>query len=260
MRAAPLLLLLSIVCALAACSTSHAVHQTSSGLRVHTFSRDYANAHVVVSPQGAFMVDSGLEANAPALAEDLRDEGIDPASLRAVVLTHGHADHAGGAAYFARTFGTPIVAGQGDTPLLTSGHNDRLCPTSDFARGRLDEDQTATYTPTVADTLVPDHGTFMLQELTGIPAMVLSVPGHTPGSLVVIVEDAVFVGDLFRGAIVGSSAEVHFYMCDLDDNRADIRALLSDTAPEAATFYPGHFGPIARDAVLERFGPASEPQ
>lgn len=261
MRTAPLPLSLSIACAcaLAACSTSHAVHDTPSGLRVHTFNRDYANAHVIVGPSGAFMVDAGLEANAPALADDLRAEGIDPSALRAVVLTHGHADHAGGAGYFARAFKTPIVAGEGDAPLLASGHNDRLCPTSDRARDRLHEDQTATYTPTQADVQVPPQGALSLQDLTGIPATVRAVPGHTPGSLVVIVEDMVFVGDLFRGAIVGSSAEVHFYMCDLDANRADIQALLSAEAPRLQTFYTGHFGPVERDAVQARFG-APAPQ
>ena len=92
-----------------------------------------------------------------------------------------------------------------------------------------------------------------LEEVASIPGTIAPLPGHTPGSLVVIVPGAVLVGDLFRGSIVGSSAEVHFYMCDLEDNRRDVQALLKDLAPRAETFFPGHFGPLSRESVVERF-------
>jgi hypothetical protein len=60
------------------------------------------------------------------------------------------------------------------------------------------------------------------------------------------------VGDLFRGAVVGSSAEIHFFMRDLEDNRRDIQALL-ERARAAATFFTGHFGLVSREAVEEGF-------
>ena len=64
---------------------------------------------------------------------------------------------------------------------------------------------------------------------------------------------AALVGDLFRGAIAGSSAELHFYMCDLAGNRRDVRAVLERIAPSATVFFPGHFGPVSREAVAEKF-------
>jgi hypothetical protein len=70
----------------------------------------------------------------------------------------------------------------------------------------------------------------------------------------VLLPDTAVVGDLLRGAIVGSSAERHFYMCDLADNDRDIRHLLTDLAPKAKWFFAGHFGPVDRQAVQERFG------
>ena len=99
------------IASLAGCATSHSVVTLPDGITVHTFRRDYSNAHVVTRGEELLMVDAGLEANAPALEADLRSAGFDPARLKAIVLTHGHADHAGGAAYFQRRFGTRIVAG-----------------------------------------------------------------------------------------------------------------------------------------------------
>lgn len=236
--------------ALAGCATAHGVTRVGT-VDVHTFRRDWANAHLVVSGDRLLLVDSGLAANAEALERDIVDAGFDPSRLSAIVLTHGHADHAGGARHFQRRFGTRIVAGSGDREMLASGHNEALCPTSDDARGRLAEDQAATFEPTVADVWI-DAPT-SLAELTGIEGRIVPLEGHTHGSLVVTLEGAVIVGDLLRGEVFGSGAERHFYMCDLPDNDRDVHALLTELAPTAQSFFVGHFGPLTREAVRARF-------
>lgn len=128
---------------------------------------------------------------------------------------------------------------------------DRLCPTSDHARDRIGADQAARFTPIVPDVTIGRE--VKLDGLVAIPGTIVPMPGHTPGSLIVIIPGGAIVGDLFRGAIVGSSAEVHFYMCDLEDNRTDVRALLARLVTKTSLFFTGHFGPVSREAVTERF-------
>jgi hydroxyacylglutathione hydrolase len=237
---------------LTGCATKHSVTALADDLRVHTFRRDYTNAFVVDRGDDLFMVDAGYETNAPALVDDLRRQGLDPARLRAIILTHGHPDHVGGAVYFRERFGTPVVAGAHDADLLAAGRPlERLCPTSDRARARLEADLASRFTPFTPDRTIDRE--VALDGVAGISGRIVPLPGHTPGSLVVTVPGAAFVGDLFRGAIIGDSAEVHFYMCDLEDNRRDVRELLDRVAPDATTFFPGHFGPASRAAVSGRF-------
>jgi hydroxyacylglutathione hydrolase len=237
-----------MVSVLVLCGCASTTHREERGANVEitTLRENYNNVHLVRVGGAAVLIDAGLEADAEAVEERLREAGVDPAKLKAVIITHGHADHAGGAGYLHRRYGVPIIAGKGDEPLLAAGRNDTLCPTDSTARDRLEEDQHASYKPITAQLLV-DH-VMELEPLGGIKGQIVPIAGHTAGSLVVVVGDAIFVGDLFRGAIVGSGAAPHFYMCDLDDNRADIRLLLTEH-PEAAQFYTGHFGPVSREEV-----------
>ncbi|MFO0626292.1 MAG: MBL fold metallo-hydrolase [Polyangiales bacterium] len=245
MRPTRLVLVLLALFVVVGCGTAHDLRRVG-GLTVHTFHRDNTNVHVVVRGRSAVMIDSGYERNARELDEAMRAAGIDPADVSPIVLSHGHADHAGGARYFQQRYGARVVAGRGDAPMLTTGRNEPLCPTGLIGAIRRSGDEGARYTPTDA-TLVDD--TMNLAPTTGIEGRVVVLPGHTPGSTVVVLGEAAFVGDLFRGGIVGDTAETHFYMCDLDDNRRDIRALLDRIAPAATVFFTGHFGPVARDEV-----------
>lgn len=236
-----------VVAAASGCASARHTHRDGD-LAVRTLRIEYNNAVLVTQGDGAFLVDSGLPADAPELEAAIREAGVDPARLRAIIVTHGHTDHAGGALAFKEKFQTPIIAGAGDEAMFASGKNTPpLCPTSSMAEGRLEEDLAATYRPTPVDVWIREPTD--LQPLTGVPGRIFPLPGHTAGSLVVVTGDAAIVGDLFRGEIVGGGAEVHFYMCDLVDNARDIRALLDTLAPQATMFFPGHFGPVDRDDV-----------
>lgn len=243
--------LVVIVVASMGCAASHSVTSLGGGVTVHTFRRDYSNAHVVARGEAYFMVDSGLELNAPALADDLRREGFDPARLQAIILTHGHADHAGGAGYFRERFGTRVVVGAPDAALLSAGANDRLCPTDQSASHRLASDQAARFTPFTADVAIDAE--VPLETVTTFSGAIVPMPGHTAGSLALLMPGAALVGDLLRGAIIGGTAERHFYMCDLEGNHRDVRTLVNRLVDPDARFFVGHFGPVSRTEVAERF-------
>ncbi len=241
---------LVFLCALLAigCATRRDVTQVDA-VAVHMFRREHANTYLLVQDKAMVLVDSGLERNAVDLDNDIHDAGFDPKQIRALVVTHGHADHAGGAKYFKDKYGVPIVAGAGDRDMLQTGKMDHLCPTDIIGQLRNDTDQSATYAPTSADVWIDARKS--LAEIGGVTGEIVPLSGHTKGSLVVLIPNAAFVGDLFRGSIPDFSAERHFYMCDIADNDADIRALLG--MGPFQTFFTGHFGPVNRLAVETRF-------
>jgi hydroxyacylglutathione hydrolase len=243
------LLLLSVTLALLGCAGP--TRFARAGFEVHSFTHDSTNTQLVVKDGAAFLYDTGYEKNAPLLEADVRAAGVDPAKLKAVVISHGHADHAGAARYFHTHFGVPIIVGDGDQGMFSTGKNEPLCPTGLIGNLRHRGDETATYTGSSPDVIVAD--TLDLEELTGIDAKVIHLAGHTSGSLIVVLGDVALVGDLLRGSIVGSGAETHFYQCDLELNRRDVERVLKELAPAAQLFFVGHFGPVSREAVADHF-------
>ena len=88
----------------------------------------------------------------------------------------------------------------------------------------------------------------------GIAGQAISVPGHTPGSLAIALNDGrAFIGDmmaggLFGGALNATQASEHYFHGDSALNYRWLRALLDKGLH---TFYIGHGGPLLRDTVVQ---------
>ncbi len=214
---------------------------------VITVRRAFANVHFVRQGDAAILVDAGFDEEADGTLEMLEREGADLGAVGAVVITHGHHDHAGGGAAIRDALGVPLIGGAGDVGMFRTGALEgTLCPTDGIAERRLEASTEGTFTPFEPDVLVDGELDLAAYGMNG---RVVSLPGHTEGSLVVVAGEAVLVGDLLRGSVTGRKAHTHFYMCDLEDNAGDVSALLDDIAPAATTVFPGHFGPLRREAV-----------
>ncbi|MDB4985762.1 MAG: Metallo-beta-lactamase class [Myxococcaceae bacterium] len=96
--------------------------------------------------------------------------GLRPADIKYVVVTHGHWDHYGGAAYLQKTFGAHIALGAADWDLI-----EKLSPSS----------------PEIADHPAPSRDIALVdgQKLVlGDTSVTIRItPGHTPATVSAIV-------------------------------------------------------------------------
>ncbi|MEQ5837321.1 MBL fold metallo-hydrolase [Marinobacter sp. NFXS9] len=233
---------------LVSCATEQIASKPVQG-GVQTFTVALANTHVLDVSGVRLMIDSGKAGNEGTLIDKMSEAGIDPASIDYLILTHGHTDHAGGAAYFKRHFGTRIIASAAEASMLAEGKNDDLCPTNMVGGVLKPFIMRESYPPVTADVVVGDQ--FDLASI-GAHGIIVSIPSHTPGSIAVLIDNKAFVGDLVRGGLLQKTMPArHFYMCDLEKNNSDIRKILANERID--TWYTGHMGPLSVDSVKEAF-------
>ena len=153
------------------------------------------------------------------LAEKIREEGCTPV---AVLLTHGHFDHATGAEELAAEFGIPIYAYEGEKETLED---------SNLNVSWMIGEQKVFH----ADVFVKDQQEL---DLAGFHIRVLFTPGHTRGGCCYYLpyEDVLFSGDTLFCCSVGRS--------DLPGGSTSelVRSVREKllTLPERTTVYPGH--------------------
>jgi phosphoribosyl 1,2-cyclic phosphodiesterase len=105
---------------------SDAVDAESVRVRVLA-SGSAANAVLLEAGRTRLLVDAGLSAE--ATARRLREAGVPPTSLQAILLTHEHDDHARGAGTVARLSGAPVLGNERTLEacaFLTGASHDRI--------------------------------------------------------------------------------------------------------------------------------------
>jgi len=226
----------------------------SSGVAIGTIVLPLSNVHVVLG-RYPMLVDTGAPGDIVELRHGLRQLGVRLEDVRCAVVTHGHSDHAGGARVLQR-LGIKIVAGTGDLWRELRGVHGHLTSTGGLFALFLKLLVPGHYQPFWPDVRVRDR--YDLRPLCGVDGEVIAMPGHTAGSVVVLLAGGkvAMVGDLFRGgALAGyvhpSEPKEHFFQDDLALVHRQIHALL---ARGVEVFVLGHGGPSRRDDVIRVFG------
>ena len=82
----------------------------------------------IIKDQGVIMIDSGEPKKGRVFLDDLEAVGITPSEIQLIILTHGHADHAGSAAALREKTGVKVVVHRLDADKLRKGLQGDLHP------------------------------------------------------------------------------------------------------------------------------------
>ncbi len=193
------------------------------------------------------LVDTGAPGDLKRILVALQAHRVEPAQLALILLTHGHSDHAGGAAELKRRSGAKIALHIGDVALARTGRNGVLAPQDNLGRlvrPFVDEE----FEPFEPDIVFRDG--FPL-EPHGLRGKVLATPGHTPGSAsVVLANGEAIIGDVLRGSLVWPNRAREHYFCQ--DPELNHRSIVRLAREGLLRCHPGNFGSFP-GAQLGRF-------
>lgn len=194
------------------------------------------------------VVDTGYPYLAKRLLTALRRERISKDEVSLVLLTHGHLDHIGGGAEVKSALDAPVAIHQADADVARTGIGRPLHPTGMF--GRLFRPFEPRTIPPFEPEIV--HDGFLDLEPYGVIGRTVPTPGHTPGSVAIVLNDGVIAGDLVAGGFVRARSPRDAYFADdlSEVRRSLIRLLAASRGP----WLLGHRGPVTPAAVARHYG------
>ncbi len=134
----------------------------------------FVYSYIVFGQAGVYLVDSGVAASAPAIADAIAQNGRSMADVRSLFLTHSHPDHIGAARLIQEKSGCKIYAHAGEKNWI-----------EDVAQ-QVAERPVPGFDTLVAgsvriDRLLADGETIELEK--DLSLQVIYTPGHSDGSL-----------------------------------------------------------------------------
>jgi hydroxyacylglutathione hydrolase len=195
----------------------------------------------LIKAEGCIMIDVGPTFTLPKIKSWFKSIPVNPQEVNLVVITHAHFDHAGAIAGVKELTGAQVAIHQTEQEMLRTGIASLPTPVTPWGKiglGLLKPMVKVIQYPGVKpDLVIGDEG--MPLDDFGIPGRIIHTPGHTDGSLSVLLDN----GDAFVGCMSHNappfrlSPNYPVFADDLDQLWSSWKLLLDQGAK---TIYPGH--------------------
>lgn len=194
------------------------------------------NTYLIRGEKRSVLVDTGSGKEKEGIFEQVRHKNVG-----LIVLTHGHIDHVGGTPFLAQRLCVPIAVHKDDYDLLSDNTLRQLF--ADSFSGRVIKAASeqmfhSSKMPAFEPDMFLEDGQTL--EEYGVDAKVLTLPGHTKGSIGLLVDGKdLVVGDAMMNLRKPSAALWYEDKLAMEESLEKIRE------SGAEMIYPGHGNPFA---------------
>lgn len=165
------------------------------------------NCFLIKGEKKHILVDTGVPNSETKIIKQLKKHNIKPENIGLIIITHGHIDHFGSAKELKDILKIPILMHGFDKVALQTGKSmfETLKPNHKIwdivLKPKLAKD---TASPCLPDVVLDENEEYDLS-IYGIKGKVIHTPGHTPGSLSVVLEngEAIIMDLASSGILLG---------------------------------------------------------
>ncbi len=202
---------------------------------IHRIKCGNGNCYIIENGTSGILVDTGKREYLNQVVK-----ACESYHVKLIVLTHAHFDHAENAAQISRTLGVPIGMNEKDCNLIKSNNNQELSAETFLGKIVLSaslRDFSARTIQEFKPGVLLDDGDSLADY--GIDANVISLPGHTNGSIGIDVEKRnLIVGDALMNMFYPTVSMLFHNKNDMMESAGKISRLGN------RTIYFGHGRPV----------------
>lgn len=175
------------------------------------------NSYLIKTEQGFILVDTGgpmfldkeLQTRREEVKKRMNEMGCTKENLNLIILTHGDCDHSFNAEYFHKQFNAPIAMHYADKYLVENLNVEAILGGCQYQAiiYRLFLKLMNKKIHKLSEKIVEEFTNFTPQielidgmrlDQYGLPAQIVHIPGHTPGSIAIITDiGECIIGDTF---------------------------------------------------------------
>jgi hydroxyacylglutathione hydrolase len=217
-------------------------------VKIRRIRYSYASGFLLYNRDAVVLVDAGHAGTEAKFLKAIAELQKQPQDVRLIILTHTHFDHAGGARKLRELTGAPLAVHRSEAGFLRRGRTPlprgtRWKGKLLIALSRVFARRLSGYPPVEPDLLVDE--VLSLADY-GIPGEVVHTPGHTEGSLSVLLESGeAIVGD----NVLGISPKTH-YPPFANDRQGVLKSWERYISSGVKTVLPAHGGRVQIDALV----------
>jgi glyoxylase-like metal-dependent hydrolase (beta-lactamase superfamily II) len=223
------------------------IYMVASGKLGRNQTSDWdCNVYLIDCGSSLLLIDSGSGLGTDVVLGLIAGHGFRPADIGHIVVTHGHADHSGGARLLAERTGARIVCSPATARILREGDEAAIGLPEAIAAGVYPPDYA--WKPAWPALELNDGEELAVGDVT---VRIVETPGHSHDLIAVYMPElkALFSSDtVFAGGRIAALDAPDFNMAALADSIRKLAGLGADG------LFPGHLDPIPSGggtAVLE---------